>query len=190
MSKPVVAEAPAVAPAPKAAPAAAVAPPQPAAQPSPPPAQSAANAAPSGGLSSEVLTAYASIDATAASLKARSEGAQAPAAAATAVAAPKLQETRAIDRDELNGIVKRGQALLTEGDIASARLLLRRAAEAGDPNAALLLAGSYDRSELEKLKVIGVAPDHAQAKYWYTKAVEYGSADAVRRLQQLAQRPD
>ena len=103
---------------------------------------------------------------------------------------PKLPELRALDRDELAGLVKRGQALLAEGDIASARLLLRRAAEAGDANAALMLAGTYDRAELARLKVIGVAPDHAQAKLWYTKAVEHGSAEAVRRLQQLAQRAD
>jgi TPR repeat protein len=99
-------------------------------------------------------------------------------------------DVRAIDRDELAGLVKRGQALLGGGDIASARLLLRRAAEAGDGNAALILATTYDRTELAKLKVIGVAPDHAQAKAWYTKAVEHGSAEAVRRLQQLAQRGD
>ena len=58
------------------------------------------------------------------------------------------------------------------------------------PTAALMLAGTYDRAELARLKVIGVAHDHAQAKIWYTKAVEHGSAEAVRRLQQLAQRAD
>ena len=129
------------------------------------------------------LTAYASLDtqSTTAALKSES-----PAAAPQ----PKLPELRALDRDELAGLIKRGQALLAEGDIASARLLLRRAAEAGDANAALMLASSYDRAELTRLKVIGVAPDHAQAKLWYTKAVEHGSVEAVRRLQQLAQRAD
>jgi hypothetical protein len=134
----------------------------------------------------EVLTAYASLDTqpTGTSLK-KGDDMQAPPAAT-----PKLGELRALDSDELAGLVRRGQALLNEGDIASARLLLRRAAEAGDANAALMLAGSYDRAELARLKVIGVAPDHAQAKLWYTKAVEHGSAEAVRRLQQLAQRGD
>ena len=135
----------------------------------------------------EVLTAYASLDAQPAetSLKSKGDNVQVPPAAT-----PKHGEVRALDRDELAGLVRRGQALLNEGDIASARLLLRRAAEAGDANAALMLAGSYDRAELARLKVIGVAPDHAQAKLWYTKAVEHGSAEAARRLQQLAQRGD
>jgi hypothetical protein len=131
--------------------------------------------------SNSALTAYASLDTQ-------------PAIAAHKANSPpavvSLPDLRSIDRDELAGLVKRGQALLAEGDIASARLLLRRAAEAGDANAALMLAGSYDRAELAKLKVIGVAHDHAQAKLWYTRAVEHGSAEAVRRLQQLAQRAD
>jgi TPR repeat protein len=127
------------------------------------------------------LTAYAALDTqpTTAALKS-------PAAAPQ----PKLPELRALDRDELAGLIKRGQALLAEGDIASARLLLRRAAEAGDADSALMLAGTYDRAELARRKVIGVAHDHAQAKLWYTRAVEHGSAEAVRRLQQLAQRAD
>ena len=127
------------------------------------------------------VTAYASLDTQ-------------PAMAALKTNSPpavaSLPELRSIDPDELAGLIKRGQALLAEGDIASARLLLRRAAEAGDANAALMLAGTYDRTELAKLKVIGVAHDHAQAKLWYTRAVEHGSAEAVRRLQQLAQRTD
>ena len=127
------------------------------------------------------VTAYASLD---------TQPAMAGLKASSPPAVASLPELRSIDRDELAGLIKRGQALLAEGDIASARLLLRRAAEAGDANAALMLAGTYDRIELAKLKVIGVAHDHAQAKLWYTRAVEHGSAEAVRRLQQLAQRAD
>jgi hypothetical protein len=111
-------------------------------------------------------------------------------AAEPATGQPKLPEVRPLDSDELAGLVKRGQALLSEGDISSARLLLRRAAEAGDAAAALTLAGTFDRAELAKLKVIGVAHDHVQAKAWYKKAAEHGSAEAVQRLQQLAQRAD
>jgi hypothetical protein len=143
-----------------------------------PSAEAQPSAAPGG-----PLTAYASLDTQPSTAALKSE-------TPTVAPQPKLQELRPLDRDELAGLMKRGQALLAEGDIASARLLLRRAAEAGDANAALMLAGTYDRAELTRLKVIGVAPDHAQAKLWYTKAVEHGSAEAVRRLQQLAQRAD
>jgi hypothetical protein len=134
-------------------------------------------------LPAEVLSAFASIDPTPGAP--RGPRMDAPPVAAPV---PKLLELRAMERDELAGLVKRGELLLLEGDVSSARLLLRRAAEAGDANATLILAGTYDRAELARLKVIGIAPDDAQAKHWYTKAVEHGSAEAVRRLQQLAQR--
>lgn len=155
--------------------------------PSAPPAK----AQPSSALPTDVLSAFASLDTTAtvpapAQLGSKVESPQALAPPSMS----SLPEVRALDRDELASLVRRGQALLAEGDISSARLLLRRAAEAGDAAAALTLAGTYDRAELAKLKVIGVAPDHAQAKVWYTKAIEQGSAEAVRRLQQLAQRAD
>jgi TPR repeat protein len=142
-------------------------------------------------LSTEVLSAYASID-TAAPAPAPVQVAPKVESVAVPAAAPaaKLPEPRALERDEIATLLKRGQSLLAEGDIASARLLLRRAAEAGDAAAAMALAGTYDRAELAKLKVIGVAADHGQARHWYDKAVELGSADAVRRLQQLAQRAD
>jgi hypothetical protein len=134
-------------------------------------------------LPAEILTAFASIDT--ASVAPRGPKIDAPLAVAPV---PKLPQLRAIEREELAGIVKRGEMLLLEGDVSSARLLLRRAAEAGDANATLMLAGTYDRAELARLKVIGIVADDAQAKHWYSKAVEHGSAEAVRRLQQLAQR--
>lgn len=149
----------------------------------------AAKPAPSAVLPSEVLTAFAAADAASASAALPRRGpmvASAPApAAAVAPAAPKL---RTIAPDELEGLIKRGEALLSQGDISSARLLLQRAAEAGDAPAALMLAGTYDAAELARMNVIGVAPDHAKAKHWYTKAIERGSAEAVGRLQQLAER--
>ena len=146
-------------------------------------------------LPAEVLSAFASIDAT--STAPRGPKLEVPAIVvplprlevSPALAhVPKLPEFRALDRDELAGLVKRGEMLLLQGDVSSARLLLRRAAEGGDANAMLMLAGTFDRVELARLKVIGIAPDDAQAKHWYAKAVEHGSAEAVRRLQQLAQR--
>ena len=133
-------------------------------------------------LPTEVLTAFASIDSSSAPRAVK--GDIIPIVAPV----PKLPELRAMERDELASLVKRGEMLLLEGDVSSARLLLRRAAEAGDANATLILAGTYDRAELARLKVIGISPDDVQAKHWYAKAVEYGSAEAVRRLQQLAQR--
>jgi hypothetical protein len=149
----------------------------------------------SGAVSAGVLSAFAAVDAAAsaaepAPLPSKSSPPTLDLPSAKADERPKQSEMRTIGRDEIEGLLKRGQALLKDGDISAARLVLRRAAEAGDANAMLMLAGSYDRTELAKLKVFGVAHDHAQAKIWYAKAAEQGSAEAARRLRQLAQRAD
>jgi TPR repeat protein len=91
-----------------------------------------------------------------------------------------------LDRDELATLLKRGQDFLANGDLASARLVLRRAADGGDAQAALLLGSTFDPAMFKQLKVIGAAPDPAQARMWYQRAVELGSTEAVRRLEPLA----
>ncbi len=74
------------------------------------------------------------------------------------------------------------------GDIASARLLLRRAAEAGDYRAALALGATYDPVALEKLGVRGALADVAMARMWYDRARELGAPDAQSRIEMLANR--
>ena len=91
----------------------------------------------------------------------------------------------ALDPGEVERLVKRGEAYLAQGDIAAARLILGRAAEARDARAAFSLAATYDPAVLKKLHVVGFRPDIAQARAWYEKAAEYGSADATRRLAAL-----
>jgi len=101
--------------------------------------------------------------------------------------APPPPILRSLDQAEIEMLVKRSEALIAQGDIAAARLMLTRAAEAGDARAALVLAGTFDADILRKLGVLGVAGDAAQARIWYAKAAEYGSGEASRRLEQLAQ---
>ncbi|MGZ8388566.1 MAG: hypothetical protein ACXWVE_10100, partial [Rhodoplanes sp.] len=72
--------------------------------------------------------------------------------------------------------VKRGQDFIANGDLAAARLVLRRAADGGDAQAAQLLGSTYDPAVFKQLKVIGLAPDPAQARVWYQRAVDLGSA--------------
>jgi TPR repeat protein len=84
-------------------------------------------------------------------------------------------------------LISRANDFLKSGDFASARLLLRRAAEAGDANAALKLGATFDPLSLHALGAIGIAPDIAQARQWYEKAVELGSDDARQRLARLGQ---
>jgi hypothetical protein len=59
---------------------------------------------------------------------------------------------------------------------------------AGLARAALMLAGTYDPIILEKLSIQGLASDIAAARTWYERAKEFGSAEAMRRLEILASR--
>lgn len=87
-----------------------------------------------------------------------------------------------LDTEELVRLVKRGEDFLARGDIAAARLIFGRAAEARDAGAALSLAETYEPEVLRRLNVLGVRPDIGQARTWYAKAAEYGSVEAARRL--------
>jgi hypothetical protein len=93
-----------------------------------------------------------------------------------------------LDHEEIADLLKRGEDFMAAGNLGPARLALRRAAEAGDPQAAFLLATTYDPMQLEARGVIGVVPDIAMARAWYEKARELGSAGASLRLEVLASR--
>jgi len=90
-----------------------------------------------------------------------------------------------IDPSEIAALLKRGQDYLQNGDIVSARLMLRRAAGAGDPHAALLLGATFDPFVLRDLGVLGFTPDPAQARTWYQRAADAGVPEATRRLERL-----
>lgn len=108
--------------------------------------------------------------------------ASASAVAAAPVAAPPARQ---LDPEEVALLMKRAKDLLATGDIPPARLLLRRAADAQEASAALLLAQTYDPEMLGTQDVRNINPDIAMARTWYQKAVQLGSADAQRRLAQL-----
>jgi TPR repeat protein len=91
-----------------------------------------------------------------------------------------------LDPNEIASALRRADNLIASGDLAAARLVLRRAANAGDARAAMTLAGTYDPAILEKLGVHGFVPDVAMARAWYEKAKKFGSAEAPRRLELLA----
>jgi hypothetical protein len=91
-----------------------------------------------------------------------------------------------IDRAQLDFLVKRGVGLITEGDIAAARLLLQRAAEAHDARAAFALGATYDPIMLTMLQARGVTADARVALDWYKKASDFGSHEASQRLNVLA----
>jgi hypothetical protein len=91
-----------------------------------------------------------------------------------------------LDPNEIASSLRRADDLIASGDLAAARLVLRRAANAGNARAAMTLAGTYDPVILEKLGVHGFVPDVAMARVWYEKAKRFGSAEASQRLELLA----
>ncbi len=97
------------------------------------------------------------------------------------------QQPRQHDAAEIAQMVKRGAELMANGDVAGARLMYQRAAEAGEPTAAFALAESYDPLVLGKG---GIPPDLGLAQVWYVKAKELGSAQAQERLERLARSPE
>jgi hypothetical protein len=128
----------------------------------------------------EITTAYQS------ALQGRAPATPAPAAAAP-VAAPQVAAppARKLDADELATLMKRAKGLIAIGDIAPARLLLERAADAQEAGAALLLAQTYDPAVLGTSDSRSVTPDPAAARTWYQKAAQLGSLDAKQRLAQM-----
>jgi hypothetical protein len=79
-------------------------------------------------------------------------------------------------------LMEKGQVLMRSGDIASARLLFQRLANAGIADAALALAATYDPQYLAQHNLIGVAGDETKARSWYQRASELGSVEAGRIL--------
>jgi hypothetical protein len=96
---------------------------------------------------------------------------------------PLRLQPRQHDAAEIAQIVKKGDELMTNGDVASARLMYQRAAEAGEAAAAFALAETYDPQVLAKK---GIPPDVGLAQQWYAKARELGSTQASERLDRLA----
>src|SRR6266404_5315038 len=92
---------------------------------------------------------------------------------------------RQLDREEITVLLDRGKHLIANGDLAAARLVLQRAADANDAEAALALAATYDPIVLRELKVYGFTADPAMARAWYQRARELGSAAALQRLEML-----
>jgi hypothetical protein len=87
--------------------------------------------------------------------------------------------------DETLRLIKRGQEFLTAGDFAAARLLFKRAADAGSAEAALALGSTYDPSTIKQLGAVSVTPDIPDAIEWYQIAADRGSAEAADQYARL-----
>ena len=109
-----------------------------------------------------------------------------PVAIVPPPAAAPSQPAQPVDPEEVANLMQRSRTFLASGDLMSARLLLERAAELQNADAALLLAQTYDPDVLGTSDVRNTTPEPAKARAWYQKAAQLGSADAQRRLAQLS----
>jgi TPR repeat protein len=82
-------------------------------------------------------------------------------------------------------LMEKGRNLMKSGDIASARLLFQRLADADIADAALALAATYDPRYLAQHSLIGVVGDETKAHDWYQRARELGSTEAGRILARI-----
>jgi hypothetical protein len=87
---------------------------------------------------------------------------------------------------EIGELLEHGDSLLRTGDIVSARLFYERAAAAGDGHAALRVAATFDPDFLSRLGLGKVQADAAEARFWYSRAIELGAADARRQLDKIS----
>ncbi len=104
--------------------------------------------------------------------------------AATAVVPPGSELSKA----EMTELLHHGDALLRTGDVSSARLFYERAADAGDGRAALRLGATFDPEFLGRLGLGKLQANPAEARSWYSRALELGAVDAKRQLNSLATR--
>jgi len=75
-----------------------------------------------------------------------------------------------------------GEERLAVGDVSSARMFFKRAADGGDAQAAVSMGATYDPTLFAALKVHGMSPDREIARKWYQRAVDLGSKDAFERI--------
>jgi hypothetical protein len=81
-------------------------------------------------------------------------------------------------------LIARGDAMMVNGDLASARLFYERAANAHDGSAALRLGETFDPAFLKSIR--GARGDAGLAAHWYRWAIEFGVPEAEILLNGLA----
>jgi hypothetical protein len=93
-----------------------------------------------------------------------------------------------LDPVRVTTLLKLGETFRKRGDIAAARLSLGQAAVAGNAQAALELAKTFDQFFLSQWRAIATVSDAAKAREWYERAAKLGSAEASSHLERLASR--
>jgi hypothetical protein len=118
----------------------------------------------------------------------RSETARS-AAAHDATARIGQAESASLPPEEVHTLLTQGDAAFSRGDLTSARLLYRRAFEAGDGRGALGIGASYDPQFLRQFHLWTQLADPEEAQRWYLRARGLGVSGAEARLDRLKLRP-
>jgi hypothetical protein len=106
-----------------------------------------------------------------------------PPEAASARPTPVLVPVKpTLGPDEIAMMVERSRAFFDAGDVASARVFFRRAANAGDSQAAVAMGSTYDPEVLAERFIRGMQGNAEEARRWYDMAK--GMAQHVEMLAQ------
>jgi hypothetical protein len=106
-----------------------------------------------------------------------------PTEVVTAPTPATLPAKPAMPPEEIAMMIERGRVLFEAGDVAAARLFFRRAANAGDPAAAIAMGATYDPEILAQRFIRGIEANADEAQKWYDKAREISQ-----HVEMLAQR--
>jgi hypothetical protein len=102
------------------------------------------------------------------------------------VASPIVAKDPVMSKETAESLMQRGQDSLKSGDIATARMLFGRLADAGIADAAFAAAETYDPRYLAAHNVLGVPGDEAKAREFYQRAAQLGSTEASAHLAGVA----
>ena len=111
----------------------------------------------------------------------RSEQNETDASQHSQTAGPQLPPT------DTGTLLAQGDQFLSRSDVAPARLLYQRAAEAGDGQGALRMGMTFDPVFLARLRLRGIRSDKDQAIAWYGRASALGNAEAEILQRELGQ---
>jgi hypothetical protein len=103
----------------------------------------------------------------------------------SAVAEQLRRGTPGKDNPDAARLMARASALLAQGSIGAARLVLERAAETGNAQALFALAETYDPNVLATWRAYGTQGDATKARNLYARAYEGGIKAAKNRSRAL-----
>lgn len=117
--------------------------------------------------------------------------ARAPAPAKPETPPPPALQQQPLQQPEIPAreqqeLQARVAVMIRQGDIAGARVILARLDRAGNRQATLTLAETYDPALLAQWNVRGIKPDPAKAAELYQRAIDGGVNAARARLNALA----